>query len=150
MRADENVTVEETARAGVYVRRRLTQVERWSREGVVPGEYAQAAETFFLDYRAAHPATSRASWSIERVDGGGRGDGTPVCGAVDAERRLRDAIRVVGPAGADVLISVVGQEDSLREYAARLSANGRLVNPHEAKGLLLASLSTLARHYGFV
>jgi hypothetical protein len=43
---------------------------------------------------------------------------------------------------------VVGLEYSIREWAMRHGWNGRVLNPAQAQGMVVAALGVLAAHYG--
>ena len=71
---------------------------------------------------------------------------------LDARRRVNEAIQALGgissPAGSCVW-HVVGLQRSVREWALRQGWSGRSVDQKEAKGILVAALGMLARHYGY-
>jgi hypothetical protein len=45
---------------------------------------------------------------------------------------------------------VAGLGMSVREWSIRRAWNGRAINAHEAKGILIGALGMLAVHYRFV
>ena len=70
---------------------------------------------------------------------------------LDARRRVFTAMDALGgddsPAGSCVWF-VVGLEMSVREWAMRQGWGGRPVPPPQAQGMLVATLSVLAGHFG--
>ena len=71
---------------------------------------------------------------------------------LEARRGVHRALEALGgvssPAGSCVW-HVVGLQRSLREWALRQGWRGRSVDQKEAKGILIAALGMLARHYGY-
>jgi hypothetical protein len=71
---------------------------------------------------------------------------------LEARRRVHRGLAALGgissPAGSCVW-HVVGLQRSIREWALRQGWCGRSVDQKEAKGILIAALGMLARHYGY-
>jgi hypothetical protein len=69
----------------------------------------------------------------------------------DARRKIAAAIDMLGghdsPAGSCAW-HVLGCECSVREWAMRQGWGGRVVSPSQAQGMLVATLSVLAAHFG--
>ena len=69
-----------------------------------------------------------------------------------ARRRVYKALEALGgissPAGSCVW-HVIGLQRSVREWAMRQGWRGRSVDQKEAKGILIAALGMLARHYRY-
>lgn len=72
--------------------------------------------------------------------------------AAHARIRVNDALASVGgnssPGGSAVWF-VAGLGVSVREWSIRWAWNGRAINAHEAKGILVGALGMLAVHYRF-
>jgi len=72
--------------------------------------------------------------------------------AAHARIRVNDALASVGgnssPGGSAVWF-VAGLGLSVREWSIRWAWNGRAINAHEAKGILVGALGMLAVHYRF-
>ena len=72
---------------------------------------------------------------------------------LDARRRVLNALDVLGgidsPSGS-IAWYVVGLEVSLRAWSAQQGWNGRLVSAPIACGILVATLGTLANHFGLL
>ena len=73
------------------------------------------------------------------------------------DRQLDARRRAPGPGGAgrdrqpgrQLHLALVGLQQSIREWALRQGWCGRSVDQKEAKGILIAALGMLARHYGY-
>jgi hypothetical protein len=69
----------------------------------------------------------------------------------DARQRIAaamDAIGGHGSAAGSCAWHILGLETSIREWAMRCGWGGRMVTPPQAQGMLVATLSVLARHFG--
>ncbi len=72
---------------------------------------------------------------------------------VDARRKIAAALDVLGGhdgAAGSCAWHVLGLETSVREWAMRQGWHGRLVHPAQAQGMLTATLSVLAAHFGLL
>jgi hypothetical protein len=72
---------------------------------------------------------------------------------IDARRKVAEALDVLGghdSAAGSCAWYVLGLETSVREWAMRQGWGGRPVPPTQAQGMLVATLSVLAGHFGFV
>jgi hypothetical protein len=72
---------------------------------------------------------------------------------IDARRKVADALDVLGghdSAAGSCAWYVLGLETSVREWAMRQGWGGRPVAPPQAQGMLVATLSVLAGHFGLV
>jgi hypothetical protein len=72
---------------------------------------------------------------------------------IDARRKVADALDVLGghdSAAGSCAWYVLGLETSVREWAMRQGWGGRPVPPTQAQGMLVATLSVLAGHFGLV
>jgi hypothetical protein len=58
------------------------------------------------------------------------------------------AVGGIASPGGSALWFVAGLGYSVKEWAAREGWNGRTLNPHEAKGIVVTALGVLAVHYG--
>jgi len=72
-----------------------------------------------------------------------------VVGAQCAVDRALHAVGGAGSPAADALWHVAGLGCSVKEWSVREGWNGRRLNVHEAKGILMAALGVLARYYGY-
>ena len=63
--------------------------------------------------------------------------------------RALDAVGGLNSPGGCALWHVVGLGCSVKEWSVREGWNGRPINVHEAKGILIAALGVLARYYGY-
>ena len=72
---------------------------------------------------------------------------------MDARRKIAAALDALGghdSAAGSCAWHVVGLESSVREWAMRQGWRGRPVPPPQAQGMLVATLSVLAGHFGLV
>jgi hypothetical protein len=72
---------------------------------------------------------------------------------IDARRRIAAAMDAIGghdSAAGSCAWHILGLETSIREWAMRCGWGGRMVTPPQAQGMLVATLSVLARHFGLV
>jgi hypothetical protein len=72
---------------------------------------------------------------------------------MDARRKIGAALDVLGghdSAAGSCAWHVIGMEMSIREWAMRQGWGGRPVAPPQAQGMLVATLSVLAGHFGLV
>jgi hypothetical protein len=72
---------------------------------------------------------------------------------IDARRKVANALDALGghdSAAGSCAWYVVGLEMSVREWAMRQGWGGRPVAPPQAQGMLVATLSVLAGHFGLV
>jgi len=118
------------------------------RNGSVTVEMHEAGQRFNHSFVCAQLDGAGAP-SLDRVRGGQWRDSLTER-VVAARQRLGEALDAVGgissPAGC-ALWQVAGLGRSLREWSALEGWNGRTLNPHEAKGILVAALGMLVLHY---
>ena len=121
------------------------------RNGSITGAMHDAGQQFSQDFARAFASGVASS----------RLDGLP-CGTAPGEmliernasaaRAVRDALDAVGgnssPAGS-ALWFVAGLGLSVRDWALRRGWADKPISVHEAKGILVAGLAMLARHYGY-
>ena len=72
---------------------------------------------------------------------------------MDARRKVAAALDALGghdSAAGSCAWHVIGLESSVREWAMRQGWQGRPVPPPQAQGMLVATLSVLAGHFGLV
>lgn len=72
---------------------------------------------------------------------------------MDARRKVATALDALGghdSAAGSCAWHVIGMESSVREWAMRQGWRGRPVPPPQAQGMLVATLSVLAGHFGLV
>ncbi len=121
------------------------------RNGSITGAMHDAGQQFSQDFARAFASGVASS----------RLDGLP-CGTAPGEmliernasaaRTVRDALEAVGGSGSpagSALWYVAGLGQSVREWALRQGWAGKAISLHEAKGILIAGLGVLARHYGY-
>ena len=118
--------------------------------GTITPEMHDAGATFRTLFRNA--ALDRmASSSLLRARGGA---GDPISERnVDARTKVAAAIDILGghdSAAGSCAWHVIGLECSVREWAMRQGWRGRPVAPAQAQGMLVATLSVLAAHFGLV
>lgn len=144
----KDVHVEETAKAGVYRRRRIDIVEKWLRTGVISDAQHAAATNFALTFEAAamRERYTLSKWEADRVDGGKGNTENLTQRMLKARDRMRDAANLLGPSMWPVTSDVLGSGISLREHAWR-SDQRRRVSELEARGRLIAALDLLDRHW---
>ncbi len=129
--------------------RGLSLLEQWQRSGRITKAMLDAGNEFNADFYLACLDPIHAA-DMARI-GGARG---PVkhMGCLRARDRVRDALAALGgpesPAGCGAWF-VLGCEFSIRQWAEREGWRGRRLNDHVAAGILIGSLGTLAKHYGY-
>ena len=118
--------------------------------GTITPEMHDAGANFRMLFRSA--ALHRmASSSLLRVRGGA-GDLISERN-VDARKKIAAAIDMLGghdSAAGSCAWHVIGLECSVREWAMRQGWRGRPVPTSQAQGMLVATLSVLAAHFGLV
>jgi hypothetical protein len=119
------------------------------KRGMITPEMHDAAKDFEAAFIVANLDPDRAL-PILRVPGAGR-DPDLNHRQLYARRRVHESVEAVGgpssPAGSCVW-HVVGLQRSIREWTLRRGWGGRSLDQKEAKGILIAALGMLARHYG--
>jgi hypothetical protein len=65
-----------------------------------------------------------------------------------ARRRVTDALDALGIASGSCAWHVIGCESTMAEWARRQNWSSRPIRPEVAKGILIATLGSLARHFG--
>jgi hypothetical protein len=124
---------------------RLSQLERWERQGMINTDMRQAGERFHaLFRRACLDSLKAADVSREVVSGGGRALDLPH-GAEAARRRVAEALRPMG--GHQALVGscvwhILGLEWSVAAWARRVQRS-----PQVAVGVLIAALGALAGYF---
>jgi len=118
--------------------------------GTITQEMHDAGATFrSLFYMAALDGVTRSA--LLRQPGGISDDLSER--SLDARRRVAAALNALGghdSAAGSCAWYVVGLEMSVREWAMRQGWGGRPVPPPQAQGMLVATLSVLAGHFGLV
>jgi len=119
------------------------------RGGAINQPMHDAGQEFGRTFTAANLSPTLAP-SFERL--GSANEGSVTERAAHARIRVNDALVAVGgsssPGGSAVWF-VAGLGMSVREWSIRRAWNGRAINAHEAKGILIGALGTLAVHYRF-
>ena len=119
------------------------------RGGAITQPMHDAGQEFGRAFAAANLSPTGAP-AFERLGAAGRGSVTER--AAHARIRVNDALVAVGgsssPGGSAVWF-VAGCGMSVREWSMRQAWNGRAINAHEAKGILVGALGMLAVHYRF-
>jgi hypothetical protein len=120
------------------------------RTGTISQEMHDAARDFQASFIIANLDPLRALPML-RAPGAGR-DLDLNDRQLHARRRVHKSLEALGgissPAGSCVW-HVVGLQRSIREWAIRQGWGGRSVDQKEARGILIAALGMLARHYGY-
>jgi hypothetical protein len=107
-------------------------------------QHASGAE-FRQHFRAAHLDDLRAQdLARVRVDGAIRPSAS---GNSNARKAVHDALDQLGAPGDSAIWHVVGLEQSLSEWRQTYNWNGRAIDHHTARGILVQALATLAEHF---
>jgi len=136
--------------AVVVHRRAVDTLGMMLSNGTITEPLYDAGVQFRTQFRKAaieHVATS----AMLRLPGGG-GD-QMLEGTIHARRRIADAMDVLGghdSATGSCAWHVLGTEASVREWAMRQGWGGKLVSPPQAQGILVATLTVLAVHFGLL
>jgi hypothetical protein len=134
----------------VVHQRAIDTLGKMLRAGTITQAMHDAARDFQASFIIASLDPLRAV-PVLRVPGTGRNASLTERQAL-ARWRVAEAIRTLGghdsPAGS-MLWHVVGGGLTLRQWALRQRWGGRPVRQDQAHGVLVASLSVLAGHYGY-
>jgi len=121
------------------------------RNGSITGAMHDAGQQFSQDFARAFGS----GMVTARLDGmpGGTAPGEMMiernAGAARAVRQALDAVGGNGSPAGSALWFVAGLQFSIRDWSLRDGWNGKRVEKNEAKGILVAALGMLARHYGY-
>ena len=121
------------------------------RNGSITGAMHDAGQQFSQDFARAF-GSGVASPKLDGLPGGTAPGQMMVEKNAGAARAVRDALDAVGGSGSpagSALWYVAGLGQSVREWALRQGWAGKAISLHEAKGILIAGLGVLARHYGY-
>ena len=121
------------------------------RNGSITGAMHDAGQQFSQDFARAF-GSGVASPKLDGLPGGTAPGQMMVERNAGAARAVRDALEAVGGSGSpagSALWYVAGLGQSVREWALRQGWAGKAISLHEAKGILVAGLGVLARHYGY-
>lgn len=137
----------------VHARRRdATVCDRMLRSGSITRQMHEASERFRTDFERGRLIGRYGSVRIG--EGGGRGGVSEESfTTVAARQRVNHALRSLGAAEGmtqRVIWSVVGEQQTLDEFAQRLRWAGLSMDPSKASGLLIGGLERLAVHYGII
>ena len=116
--------------------------------GTITPEMHDAGAMFRTQFRAAALDGMRTMQMVRIAAGTGT---TLSERQVDARGRIARAMAALGgwdSAAGSCMWHVVGFECSIREWAMRHPWSGRVVNPAQAQGMVVAALGVLAAHYG--
>jgi hypothetical protein len=120
------------------------------RAGTITKDMFNAARDFQAHFTFAHFDTVRCMSLIRLPGGAGAAELTDA--QLDARRRIGRTLDALGglgsPAGSCVW-HVVGLQHSVTEWARRQGWSGRPVRVEHARGILIAALGVLAKHYGY-
>ena len=121
------------------------------RNGSITGAMHDAGQQFSQDFARAF-GSGVASPKLDGLPGGTSPGEMMVERNAGAARAVRQALDAVGgngsPAGS-ALWFVAGLGLSVRDWALRRGWADKPISVHEAKGILVAGLAMLARHYGY-
>ncbi len=118
------------------------------RNGSITQEMHEAGQRFNRSFVTAQMDGAGAP-SLDRLPGGQWRDSLTER-VVAARERLGEALDAVGgisSPGGCALWQVAGLGRSLKEWSLLEGWNGRTLNPHEARGILVTALGVLAGHY---
>jgi hypothetical protein len=134
----------------VLLHRVVDSLAQMLKTGAVDGPMHDAGRRFHRDFAIAQLDPLHAA-DVLRVLGCGRNPEL-LDSHVAARRRVHVALEALGgissPAGSAVW-HIVGLQLSVREWSLRQGWGGRPVEQKEAKGILVAALGMLAKHYGY-
>jgi hypothetical protein len=134
----------------VLLHRVVDSLAQMLKTGAIHGPMHDAGRRFHRDFTIAQLDPLHAA-DVLRVPGCGH-DHELLDSHVAARRRVHKALEALGgissPAGSAVW-HIVGLQLSVREWSLRKGWSGRPVEQKEAKGMLVAALGMLARHYGY-
>jgi Domain of unknown function (DUF6456) len=118
--------------------------------GAIDGQMHDAGRRFHRDFTIAQLDPLQAA-DLLRVPGCGR-EPELLDSHVAGRRRVHNALEALGgissPAGSAVW-HIVGLQRSIRGWSQHQGWGRRRVEPKEAKGILVAALGMLAKHYGY-
>ena len=121
------------------------------RNGAITAPMHDAGQDFNRSFVAAQLSPTGAP-SLHRIPGGHWRDSmTERCAW--ARKRVGEALDAVGginSPGGCALWHVAGLGRSVKEWSVLEGWNGRVLNPYEAKGILVSALGVLALHYGYL
>jgi hypothetical protein len=148
-RIAETVYEADTEGRPVVHHRTVDAIALMRRRGTITPEMEHAARDFLAAFTRAGLDTLRVP-SLLRVPG------NPVPSdmadsQIGARERVHRALAAVGGVqspGGSAVWHVVGLQSSVREWALRLGWGGKPLDVHEARGVLIAALGMLVRHYG--
>ena len=143
----DQVVIEETTVAGKFRQRRLGLTERWMRDKVIEPRHHAAATQYAFCFEAAQLRGRYGVMDIERIDRSTSDNDGAIGRAVDAKRRINEAMAVLGKFAGDAVWSVIGEDMSMREFAQRQATSGRPISVNEVKGRVISGLDILADHY---
>lgn len=120
------------------------------RNGSITPQMHDAGQHFNRNFVFAQMNPARAP-ALDRIPSGQWHDNVTER-VVGARKRLHDALQIVGGIGSPggcALWHVAGLGQSVKEWSLLEGWNGRPLNQHEAKGILIGALAALAVHYGY-
>jgi hypothetical protein len=150
VRGRELEEVREKDPDGRVVRRHRTvdSLGTMLRSGAITETMHDAARAFQRDFQFAGLDPIRARPLMLPAGGGGTPELTE--SQLDARRRVHKALEGlggIGSPGGSCLWHVLGCGCSIREWAIRRGWSGRPVRQELARGILVAALGMLARHF---
>jgi hypothetical protein len=134
----------------VQHRRAVDSIAAMLGNGTITPEMHEAGAMFRTQFRAAALDGIRTT-QLLRIPGGS-GD-TMTERQVSARQRVLSAMDVLGglhSPGGSAVWHVLGLECSIREWGSQQGWQGRPIAPSQAQGMLVATLSVLAGHFGLV
>ena len=121
------------------------------RNGSITGAMHDAGQQFSQDFARAF-ASGVASAKLDGLPAGTTPGQMMIERNAGSARAVREALDAVGGSGSpagSALWYVAGLQMSIRDWSLRDGWNGKRVEKNEAKGILVAALGVLARHYGY-
>lgn len=124
-------------------------IERLHRNGTITSNMKHAAARFHADWVMAGLEGLRAA-KLERLPRGTGGIDGQAEATLDARNRVHrvyDRLGGYGQPGTQVLISVVGEGQTLAAWALKERSGPWRLDPHKAAGVLLSALGVLEGFY---
>lgn len=120
---------------------RESSIDHMASRGRIDASQKAAGDRFrFLWEKAAVGRNQAMDTTKEPVDGGG-GGGDPISDdLIRASQELSRVMRAVGPVGAKLLVSLVGEGKRIEEVAAQWRQDGGVVSGRRAEGYITGRL----------
>lgn len=121
----------------------ISYLQRLEREGVIEYRHVEAGEIFnSLFFKCGLERYSTIN--LFRVLGTA-GDETR---QIENRQKMRGALEALAGLQASIIWHVCGNEKSLSEWVLNKRGMGARINVNDARGILIAALDKLAKHFG--